>query len=328
MTRVPAVSVTTQSSGAQLLLGFEDGPSGRHSDMDVQTVPVSKIVDALDSHGIPDTWKLAAALRSTPRAQIGPPPDYPRLKRESDPFRNLIVGNIAEGVFKSKHLDPLVAYGFKIESYFAKGENRDFGVQRDGLELPINVKTASTLFREAFRTVGLQPNDCIPISAYKANGAAKRVPDLIYVDLVDFALRVKADSYMASLVGDEAILFDLFSWYGGRGAKKAQDAFVAKLFESHRAALEALVTAESKFQVISAQRVKAIVRDLPERCPGLGIKGAGTGGFNAEVNVHVSVQHETRPWDEVAGVLRNAGIQALLNMIRKREARDTSVPTL
>ena len=59
------------------------------------------------------------------------------------------------------------------------GENRDYAVRRDGLELPINVKTASTLFRKAQEVVGLAPEDCIPISAYRAIGSSEHVPDLV-----------------------------------------------------------------------------------------------------------------------------------------------------
>jgi hypothetical protein len=295
--------------------------------MDATTATVGQIVDALDRYKIEDTWELAARLRGAARSDVGPPAAV-RLNRESDAFRNLVVGNIAEGVFRTRHLQPLTAQRYEIVEYFARGENRDFGVQREGIELPINVKTASTIFRNALETVGLQPLDCIPISAYKANGAAKKVPDLIYVDLVDFALREKADAYIAKLSGDAALLWDLFSWYGGKGAKKAQDRFISLLFDEHRQALEALVTDESKFRVISAQRVKAIVRELPERCPGLGIKGAGTGGFNAEVNVHVSVERETRPWADVAEMLTTVGIQPVLDMVRRRETREVSAPTL
>ena len=101
-----------------------------------------------------------------------------------------------------------------------------------------------------------------------------------------------------------------------------------KAFQTHRSALESLVSATSEFRVISAQRVKAGVRDGWERCPGLGIKGAGTGGFKGEVNVHVSVRDETRPWEEVADMLRNGGVQVVLDMIRRRQSPDTSVPTL
>jgi hypothetical protein len=47
--------------------------------------------------------------------------------------------------------------------------------------------------------VGLEPVDCIPISAYKAIGASEKVPTLAYVDLVAFGLRERVDAFMDAL---------------------------------------------------------------------------------------------------------------------------------
>ena len=295
--------------------------------MDVQTETAATIVKALDAFGISSDWEVAAAVRALHPTTTGPPIEF-RGRREIEAFKNLVVGTIAEGVFRKRHLEPLKPLGYDIVDYAARGENRDFGVRRNDQELPINVKTASTVFRKAKATVGLEPLDCIPISTYKAYGAAKKVPELVYVDLVDFDLREKADGYITALTGEAALLWNFFAWYGGKGAKKAQDAFITRLFGIHESALEAFVPDDSKFRVISAQRVLAIVREHPERCPGLGIKGAGTGAFNAEVNVHVSVQKETRPWSEVADLLRTKDIETILNMITRTETSVIRSPLL
>ena len=47
----------------------------------------------------------------------------------------------------------------------------DFTLREGDLELPVNVKNAGTRFEKAAELVGLDPNDCIPIPAYKAHGA-------------------------------------------------------------------------------------------------------------------------------------------------------------
>ena len=80
--------------------------------------------------------------------------------------------------------------------------------------------------------------------------------------------------------------------------------------------------------MISAQRVLAIMRADPRRVPGLGVKAAGTGTFNAEVNVHISVANETVPWDDIAELLRREGIQAVLDRVRKTEPCVQPAPTL
>jgi len=154
------------------------------------------------------------------------------------------------------------------------------------------------------------------------------VPDLVYVDLVDFALRQRTDAMMDALGGSLGIGWDLLSWYRGKGAKAAQDRFVDRLFEVHGAELDALAPGVANFRVISAQRVLAILRDNPRRCPGLGVKAAGTGTFNAEVNVHVSVDRETAAWSEVARELQKSGIQAVLDQIRETERREVRTPAL
>ena len=114
---------------------------------------------------------------------------------------------------------------------------------------------------------------------------------------------------MDSLEGSLGIGWHLFSWFGGKGSKRAQDEYARALFAQHADKLKALIPGESSFHAISALRVLAILRQNPRRVPGLGVRGAGTGGFNAEVNVHISVRREMRPWDQVSAVVRERGIQ-------------------
>src|SRR4051812_34781954 len=108
--------------------------------------------DALAELEIPEGW----VVHEDVLAGFASDPDNPCL---GDPkpsqklgFQNLIVGTLAERVFRDDHLAALEPDGFEVIDYHEAGENRDYGLQRDGRELPINVKVASTLFRNA-RTV-------------------------------------------------------------------------------------------------------------------------------------------------------------------------------
>ena len=295
---------------------------------DIQRLSARAVVDTLDNLGITEGWAIGDELREAAETA----PNVPSLpepnKGRNQAFQNLVVGTIAERVFREQHLAPLEADGFTVVDYHEAGENRDYGLQRDGCELPINVKVASTLFRNARTTVGLEPDDCVPISAYKAIGASEHVPTLVYVDLVDFTLRDKVDGFMDALEGDLEIGWHLFSWYGGKGAKKTQDRFIDVLFDAHGTELNALAPDSTSFRVISAQRVLAILRSLPRRVPGLGVKGAGTGTFVAEVNVHISVEAETRPWDEVADECRHHGIPHVLSQITRTASAEIPDPQL
>jgi hypothetical protein len=286
---------------------------------------------ALDEFEIESSWVVADTIRSL--RGLPNPPDLitsledHRLQRVSAGFQNLVVGSLAERLF-ARTLQPLAADGFEIVDYHEAGENRDYAVRRGDAELPINVKVASTLFRNAKKVVGIEPEDCIPISAYKAIGASERVPDLVYVDLVDFSLRAKVDEFMGALAGSAATLWELLSWYRGKGARRAQDLYVTRLFADHGIALLALGPEQERFRAISAQRVLAIMRANPRRVPGLGVPAAGMGGFNAEVNVHVSLEKETRAWGEVARTVRDEGIARILGDIRRTTTVTAPAPLL
>lgn len=64
----------------------------------------------------------------------------------------------------------------------------DFVLIQGDARLPVNVKNAGTRFENAMDLVGLAPDDCIPIPAYKAYGAVEESPSLIYVVAADYDL--------------------------------------------------------------------------------------------------------------------------------------------
>lgn len=287
----------------------------------LQLLPAGQLAAALDSLALDDGWSLATEVReAAAHAPDEPCLPVPNRASPSMPFQNLVVGTLTEHLFLDGYLSPMEAEGFVVVDYHEKGENRDFGLFKDGVELPINVKVASTMFRNAAGVVGLEPEDCIPISVYKALGASEKVPELIYVDLVDFDLRERVDGLIDSLDGDLEIGWTLLSWYGGKGIKAAQDRYVLTLFDRREDQLRALANEITNFRVISAQRVLAIMRENPRRVPGLGVKGVGI-RWSGEVNVHVSVRDETKSWEEVAERCRREGIRALLDdVMRAKEA--------
>jgi hypothetical protein len=295
---------------------------------DVRKLSAKKLAEALAQLGIQPGWvvhrDVLAAAGVAPSDPCLPNP----LEKQKLGFQNLIVGTLAERVFSEDHLAALEPDGFNVEDYHEAGENRDFGLQKDGLELPINVKVASTLFRNAQTVVGLAPEDCVPISAYKAIGASERVPSLVYVDLVDFELREKVDNFMHSLDGALGIGWHLLSWYRGAGVRAAEDQYLRSLFETKGSELKKLAPAVTSFRVISARRVIAILRKNPRRVPGLGVPGAGTGGFSAEVNVHISVESEMVAWNDIAADVRADGIQAVLDRIMRETTETVWDPTL
>lgn len=70
------------------------------------------------------------------------------------------------------------------------------------------------------------------------------------------------------------------------------------------------------------------MRDKPRRVPGLGVKGAGTGIWKGEVDVHISIADETRAWTDVARDLIEHGIQHLLDEIGASRTAEIPNPRL
>jgi len=252
----------------------------------VRQLSAYRLAAAIRAVGVRPGWVVADAVVAA-TSQEEPPGIGDPAPGRVQPFQNLVVGTIAERVFRERDLALQEARGFTVIDYHERGENRDYGLQRDGVELPINVKVASTLFRNAESVVGLAPEDCVPISAYKALGASERAPGLVYADLVDFTLRERVDSFMESLDDEDFLIgWHLLSWFAGPGARRAQDQYVAALFARYGQDLMALAPGAANFRVISAQRVLSVMRANPRRVPGLGVRGAGTGAF---VNGQVAV---------------------------------------
>lgn len=298
--------------------------------LDCRSATAGELAIALDNLKIGNEWGVAKGLRDY--ARLHPTvtdfglPQGARLETPNRAFRNLIVGTIAEKLVEKKCLDPLVKAGYAIEDTRLKGDFTDYILTKDGERLPINVKVASTLFRTAKTAVGLEPEDCIPLSTYKVIGAATREPDLLFVDVVDYRLRQRVDAFVDALSGDEAIVWDMLSWYGGRGVKRAQDEFVASLFATHGPELMQLVRT-ADIRVVSVQKVHEIFRDIPSRCPVFSSRGNG-GPTMGDPSVHVSSSEETVPWDDVAKTLLDEGISGVLTKIHHTSRVQVRRPTL
>ena len=287
------------------------------------------LVAALDELGIDNGWVVAAELRAAAahrgrRDAI----DGHQLQVYNHSFRNLVIGRIAEQLFIDSALTPLAKAGFTINDYRGVYENRDFGIEKDGVELPINVKVAGTRFDQA-RLVGLDPDDCIAINAKSAIHAADpkqgKAPDLILVHLAEFGVRERVDAYMASLTGPEAMVWDLMSWHNGAGLKHAQDQFIDALFARHGTDLLALSDGPRNFRAISAQRVLSVLHHNTERVTQLGARGK----YNGESIVHVSKTTEMTPWSALELIVRRkTGIAQVLDGIRHRSSEVVASPSI
>ncbi len=268
------------------------------------------------------TQARTAGIRSilTPREKIG---------SAENPVTKLFPAAIAEERFfelldELRKLRPALDY----EDQRKSGHTLlDVKLREGKQELPINIKTATTAFNRAKDLVGIEPEDCLPIPAYKANGALEEHPDLVYIITVDYKLLGILDPLLASLfTRDEAIAWRLLHDYAGAHVRSAEDEFVQSVIKRHWPTIKAKVD-HPPFHVISARKAIRILQTIPKRTPGIGLRAWGTGA-RAEVNVHLSIKSDTKPWLEIRDRIKAHGVESILKAINKKRVEEVPDPEI
>jgi hypothetical protein len=76
--------------------------------------------------------------------------------------------------------------------------------------------------------------------------------------------------------------------------------------------------ANPEFRLISARKSIRILQKQPKRTPGIGLRAWGTGA-SAEVNVHISVAEETKPWTEVFDRIVGKSLGDIIEAINRKK---------
>jgi hypothetical protein len=194
----------------------------------------------------------------------------------------------------------------------------DFSILEGELELPINVKNAGTRFENAASLVGIEPDDCIPIPAYKAYDAIEKEPNLLYAICIDYTLISKIERALLTRFSEaEASVWKTLSKYSGPLIRDAEDKFVYSMVNRHWEDFSGHV-AIPVFRMISARKAVSILQKFPKRTPGIGLRAWGTGA-SAEVNVHIAVSQETKQWDEVHSRIEDSGISSVIEAVNRKK---------
>lgn len=247
-----------------------------------------------------------------------------------NPITKLFPARITEDRF-AERLDELIDQRDGLDYRDDRGAgytHLDFTVADGDLELPLNVKNAGTRYEKAAEHVGIDPDDCLPIPAYKAHGALEQVPNLLYTISQDYELLGQLDTLLPGLFDEqEAIVWELLNDYGaGGGLRGAEDLFVGRIVKKHWEHLKNEI-ADNPFNVISARKAIRILQDKPERVPGLGIAKVGT-AWRGEINVHVSIENETTPWNEVAERIINNGVEDIIRAVNRKRMEEVYDPEI
>lgn len=194
----------------------------------------------------------------------------------------------------------------------------DFTILENDIAVPVNVKNAGTRFENAASLVGLDPDDCIPIPAYKAYDAIEKEPNLLYAICIDYKLVSKIErNLLTRFSAEEATVWKILSTYAGPLIRDAEDRFVYSMVNRHWDAFSCHV-AIPVFRIISARKAIRILQKLPKRTPGIGLRAWGTGA-SAEVNVHISVTDETKSWDEIHSRIVENGVLDIISAVNRKK---------
>lgn len=194
-------------------------------------------------------------------------------------------------------------------------------------ELPVNIKVASTRFENAKQLVNLDPNDCVPIPAYKAHGALEDHPNLVYAVAVDYQLLGRlAEGLPALLDEEERIVWGLLNRCGGSQLRNAEDAFVFSTVRKYWTALKVLA-GDVPFHVISARKAIRILQSKPYRTPGIGLRAWGTAA-RGEVNVHLSIREDMTPWEQVSSRVIRGGIADIVKAVNRKRVEEVYDPEI
>lgn len=193
----------------------------------------------------------------------------------------------------------------------------DYTLVEGDIRVPVNVKNAGTRFERAQQLVGLDPDDCLPIPAYKAYAATEREPHLLYAVSVDFGLVHRISETLPPLfTPQEALVWDLLNRFSGSLLRSAEDAFICAVAAKYEDRLLA-VAGDMPFHVVSARKAIRILQQKAERTPGIGLRAWGTGA-SAEVNVHLSLREDMTPWTAVDQLISGQGLTRVVAGIDRR----------
>jgi len=236
-----------------------------------------------------------------------------------NPITKMFPAAITEERF-IEHLESLREQRQRVE-YSDDRDSRsltDFTIYEGQETLPLNIKSAATPFRNSKQLVGLDPDDCIPIPAYKAHAALDVMPNLLYIISVDYDLVIQLDEMLSRLLDrEEQITWALLNAFIGARSRDAEDMFVYSMTRKNWTDLKEL-SKDKPFNVISARKAIRILQKDPQRTPGIGLRAWGTGA-SAEVNVHVSIRQDTKDWHDVQLRIVNNGVVDVVNAVNRKK---------
>jgi hypothetical protein len=246
--------------------------------------------------------QLVGATRE--RGLAGIIPEYDELTSPEELARRrrgiaqMLLGALAERRFEEISKEIAGEGVLRVEDHRPSRSDTDYRLL-NGNDNPIcrlNIKFHGSLFRDAPRYVGLQPDDCFALATYKIQNARRRQEqdNLPYVFVVLSVPELSATD-VGRLVPDDYVW--AVAVLGGK--RVVEEEVVARLrspdhLERFTPVFEKMP--DGKFRVISASKTYQLLRDkLFERVHALSLKSFTRRFRNAEVDMHLSLSTELTP---------------------------------
>ena len=232
-------------------------------------------------------------------------PSEERVRRAKQGIAQMILATMAEQHFEYQATETLGEHGFYIEDDRVGRTDTDYRVidQARRPLVRINIKFHGTLFREAREYVGLEPNDCFALAAYKIHGALRRQNEerLPYVFLVISVPALPREAIAQGISDDLA-------WLAAVSDRTTEEAIVWRLGREPWADAMREDVRNGEFRVISARRASDLMRNrLFDRVHALRLRGFNRVFRGAEINMHLSLSTEMIPSGTFWTCLRPGG---------------------
>jgi hypothetical protein len=210
----------------------------------------------------------------------------------------MLLGALAERRFEEISKEIAGEEFLRIEDHRPSRSDTDYRLL-NGNNKPIcrlNIKFHGSLFRDAPRYVGLQPEDCFALATYKIQNALRRQEqeNLPYVFVVLSVPELSA-AEVARFIPDDYV-WTVAVLAGKRVVEEAVGARLrlADYLERFQPVFDKMP--DGKFRVISASKTYGLLKEkLFERVHALSLKGFIRRFRNAEVDMHLSLSGELTP---------------------------------
>lgn len=255
---------------------------------------------------------------------LAPAAEPEAMRRPQGMIGQLLLGELAERAFESIYKRTMGTDELILEDARGARNETDYRVL-NGQGRPafrINIKFHGTLFRNARREVGLDPDDCFALATYKIHlGLEKHEKErLPYVFLIVSVPGLTGASVGAIVPEDLAHLVSLVHAAKGVPGKRAiEERVVANLIDSEQ--LEPFRTELTRFReeieaanwyALSARRANQLLREkLFERVYAVRVRAFARNYPNAELDMHFSLTQDLTPLKTFLASAKERGLQGL-----------------